>query len=91
MIVTSFGDIWPKLFTIMKSLPQRAGWAGAGVGGARPAAQAQHGGDGGRGLAAAIAQVRQAEPERDDALDRVGVVAALVAPLLVGGMRRSPV
>ena len=34
---------------------------------------------------------RQAEPERDDAPDRVGVVAALVTPLLVSGMRRGPV
>ena len=42
-------------------------------------------------LARAIAQLGEAEPERDDVLDRVGVVAALVTPLFVGGMRGGPV
>ena len=75
----------------MKCVPKGAGWAGAGVRNARPAAQAQHSGDVGRSLAPAITQVEQAEPERDDAPDRVGVVAALVTPLLVSRMRRGPV
>lgn len=56
-----------------------------------PAAPAKHRGDVGCGLARAIAQVQKAEPQRDDALDRVGVVSALVAPLLISGMRRGPV
>jgi hypothetical protein len=56
-----------------------------------PAAPAKHRGDVGCGLARAIAQVQKAEPQCDDALDRVGVVSALVAPLLISGMRRGPV
>src|SRR5579863_7633553 len=42
-------------------------------------------------LTPAIAQVEKPEPKRDDAVDRVGVVTPLVAPLLVSGMSRSPV
>ena len=91
MIVTSFAAICAQTAHDHEVRPEGAGRAGAGVGSARPAAQAQHGGD-----AAAVSHRRsprssKAEPERDDALGRVGVVAALVAPLLVGGMRRGPV
>jgi len=52
---------------------------------------AQHGCHVSRSLAAAISQLEQAEPEGDEAQDGVRVVAALVAPLLVGGMGRSAV
>jgi len=38
-----------------------------------------------------LAQVEQPEPERNEAADRVGVVAALVTPLFVSWMRRGPV
>jgi len=68
-----------------------AGRPGAGTRITRPAAHAQYGGDVGRGLASAITQVEKSEPERNDAEDRVSVIAALVSPLLVGGMRRGPV
>jgi len=56
-----------------------------------PAAPAKHRRDVGCSLARAIAQVQKAEPQRDDALDRVGVVSALIAPLLISRMRSGPV
>ena len=48
-------------------------------------------GDEGGALAPVIAQFGETEPERDDAAEQVGVVAALVTPLLVLGMRGGPV
>ncbi len=53
--------------------------------------RAQDSGDVSRALASVIAQFGEAEPERDDASEQVGVVAALVTPLLVLGMRGGPV
>jgi hypothetical protein len=76
---------------IMEFHPGRCRPGGCRDGRTRPAAQAQHGGHHSRGLAPAIAQVKSAEPERHNALDRVRVVAALVAPLLVGWVRRGSV
>jgi hypothetical protein len=61
------------------------------VGEARPAAQAQDGGDGNRGLTSPNAQVNNAKPECDDVPDRVGVVASFIAPLLIGRMRRGAI
>src|SRR5690242_5804066 len=51
----------------------------------------QHRGDGVGGLAATIAHIDDSEPEREDALYRVGRVAPLIAPLLVSRMRCGPV
>jgi hypothetical protein len=51
----------------------------------------QYCGNGGCGIASTITQVVKSEPERNDALGRIGVVPALVSPLLVGRMRRGPV
>ena len=65
--------------------------ARAAVRGARPAARAQHRSDSVRGLATVIAQIENSEPERKEAPDCVDRVASLVAPLLVGRMRRGPV
>ena len=61
------------------------------MGGSRPATLAQYGGDGGCGLASTITQVCEAEPQRDDAQGCVRVISALIAPLLVGRMRRGPI
>jgi hypothetical protein len=58
---------------------------------ARPTAQAQHGCDVSRGLTPAIAEVSKAESERHDPAHQVGVIAALVTPLLVSGVGRGPV
>ena len=58
---------------------------------ARPAARAQHRGDRIGGLATKIAYIEDSEPQRKDALDRVGRVTSLVTPLLVGRMRRGSI
>jgi hypothetical protein len=42
-------------------------------------------------LAPAIAELGEAEPEGDDVAGQVGIIAALVTPLLVFGMRGSTV
>ena len=61
------------------------------MGGSRPATQAQYRGNSCCGLASAITQVGEAESQRDDPPDRIGVIPAFVAPLLIGGMRRGPI
>jgi hypothetical protein len=63
----------------------------AGAGSAGPASFAKGCGDVRRALASTLAQFEKAEPEGDDAAEQVGVVAALITPLLVFGMRGGPV
>jgi len=59
--------------------------------GAGPAPAAEDCGDVSCALAPVIAQFGEAEPERDDVAGQVGVVAALITPLLVLGVRSGPV
>ena len=61
------------------------------MGRAGPASFAESSGDISCALAPLLAKFEEAEPERDDAAEQVGVVAALITPLLVLGMGRGPV
>src|SRR5262249_50865996 len=65
--------------------------AGAGAGRAWPPSLTAGSRDHRRGLATPIAHIRKAEPKRDNASCGVLVIAPLITPLLVGGMRRAPV
>src|SRR6185437_9170416 len=80
---------------MIMNLPLRRSILGGSTGGQflsnHAGAAPQHRGNGGCGLASTIAQVGEAEPERDNALNRVGVVPAFIAPLLIGGMCSGPI
>ena len=60
----------------------RCGW---------PAVRAQDTSDVSCALAPVLAQFRETEPERDDAVEQIAVVTALVSPLLILGMRGGSV
>ena len=71
--------------------PRHRTGGGTGTRAAGPSPATQQCGHGSRGIASAITQVKKSEPQRDDAADRIGVVAPLITPLLVGRVRSGPV